>query len=81
MNAQQAPGFGRAGDGMQASRSAPDQVASMRRKRNSGGTIQAMKRIAISVSAILNGDENKFARSQPNTPARDDGGGRLAAGA
>ena len=53
----------------------------MRRNRNSGGTIQAMKRIAISVSAILSGDENKFARSQPNTPARDDGGGRLNAGA
>ena len=53
----------------------------MSRNRMSGGTIQAMKRIAISVSAILNGDENKLARSQPNTPARDDGGGRLAAGA
>ena len=53
----------------------------MRRKRTTGGTIQAMRRIAISVSAILNGDENKFARSHPNTPARDDGGGRLDAGA
>src|SRR5579864_9242851 len=66
---------------MQASRSAPDQVASMRRKRTTGGTIQARKRIAISVSAMLNGDENRLARSQPSMPARDDGGGRFAAGA
>src|ERR1700722_7226289 len=80
-NAQQAPAWGFAGEARHASRSLPDHVALITKKRRNGGTIQAMKRMQISVSAILKGDENKLARGQWNTPARDGGGGRLSAGA
>ena len=41
MKAQQAPGCGLSGDARQASRSVPDQTASMKKNRSNGGTIQA----------------------------------------
>src|ERR1700733_3408173 len=80
MKAQQAPGVGLPGDARQALRSAPVQVASMRKNRNSGGTTHAMKRTQIRVSTTLNGDENRLARSQPTIPDRVFGGGKVSAG-
>src|ERR1700722_13175678 len=75
MNAQQAPGLGRAGEARQAKPSAPVQVASMRKKRTSGGTAQAISATPSTVSTMLAGPENRLARIQPNAPARADGGG------
>src|ERR1700722_1302111 len=80
MKAQQAPGAGLPGDARQALRSAPVQVASMRKNRNSGGTTHAMRRTQISVNTTLNSDENRLARSQPMVPDRVFGGGKLSAG-
>ena len=64
----------------QASRSAPDQTASMRKNRSSGGTAQAINSTQISVSTTFAGDENRLARSQPKAPVAASGGGSFSAG-
>src|SRR5271167_4824655 len=79
-NAQHAPITGCSGGARQTSPSLPDHTASMRKNRSSGGTTQAMHRMQTSVSAILPGDENRFARIQPTAPARLCGGGKRSAG-
>src|SRR5579863_6138073 len=81
MKAQQAPGSGSCGDARQAWPSLPDHTAPKRKKRSNGGSAQPIKRKLTRVSAILPGDENRFSRSQPNSPARSAGGGRRSVGA
>src|SRR6478735_3423895 len=78
MNAQHAPGLGRAGETRQAEASAPVQTASIRKKRTSGGTAQAINATQSTVIMMLTGPANRLARIQPNAPARADGGGKGA---
>ncbi len=68
-NAQQAPGSGFVADGRHTLRSAPDQAASIRKKRASGGSAPAMSATHTSVRTMLKGPENRLARSQPAGPA------------
>src|SRR5262249_58444979 len=76
MNAQQAPGLGRAGEARHSEPSAPVHTASMTKKRTSGGTAQAISATQSTVRTMLAGLENRLARIQPKVPARADGGGR-----
>ena len=62
----------------QASRSLPVHTASMNRNLTSRGSTQASSSAIRMVSAILNGVENRFARSQPTAPVIAAGGGRAS---
>src|SRR5262249_53326660 len=80
MNAQQAPTSGCSGVARQASRSVPDQTASMKKNPSTGGTAQAINSAQTSVNAMLAGEENRLARSQLKAPVAARGGGSLSAG-
>src|SRR3984957_6313389 len=76
MKAQHAPGFGRAGEARQTEPPAPVHTASTKKKRTSGVITQTINAMQSNVITMLPGPANKLARSQPNPPARADGGGR-----
>src|SRR5437016_13140250 len=79
-NAQHAPASGRASEARQASRSVPLQVASRMRNLSSGGTIHTISRMTKIVIRMLNGPENRFARTQPSAPVMAIGGGSASIG-
>src|SRR6185437_3678160 len=61
-----------------ASRSAPLHTASNSKNFTRFGTIQSSSSTTIMVSAILNGVDSKFSRSQPMAPVMRAGGGCCA---
>ncbi len=74
-NGQHAPISRCCTDSRQASRSAPVHTASISRNLTRSGTIQANSSAISIVSAMLNGDEKRFSRSQPRAPVIAIGGG------
>ena len=74
-NAQQAPASP-FGPPRHASRSVPLHTASMNRNRITGGMTRISRPRMASVSRVLSGDENRFARSQPIGPVVATGAGR-----
>ena len=81
MKGQQAPTSGRSGDGRQASRSKPVQVASTIRKSIRGGTHQKSSSAINMVINVLPTLENRRSLSQASGPTVASGGETAAAGA